>query len=176
MIVTFVLVALALLAAVFFLRLAKARRHQGKAVDLRSRLLPIDIHAFRNLTDPEEDEFLRSQLPPGQFRMIQRERLRAAIAYVWCAARNAAILIQVGESAQHSPEASVAEAGQHLVESAVQLRIFAFQALAKLYLGLLLPGAPIAPAGVAENYERVTRQVFHLGHLQAPERGVTVAS
>ncbi|HTR65272.1 MAG TPA: hypothetical protein VMH85_05845 [Terriglobales bacterium] len=167
MIITFALVFLALLALLVLIRLAKGRAFPARSGQASlAQVHPVDIQAFRNLTDPAEEEFLRQNLPPAEFKKVQRERLRAAVDYISCAAANAAILVRVGESARRSPVPEVAEAGEKLVDSAIRLRIYAFQALAKLYVAILFPAAQISPAGLAENYERMTRVVFLLGRLR----------
>jgi hypothetical protein len=167
MIITFALVVFALLALLFLVRLAKGRLLQPRNVDsLHPHIRPVDVEAFRNLIDPSEEEFLRVNLPATQFKSIQRERLRAALDYISCAAQNAAILVRVGEAARRSSDAAIAEAGEKLVDTAIRLRLYAFQATAKLYVAIAFPGARISAGGLAENYERMTRLVFVLGRLQ----------
>ena len=81
MTITLILVLMGLLALLFLIRLAKGRvlpADDSQAGHLR----PVDIEAFRNLIDPAETEFLKSHLFPNQFRVIQRERLRAAVEYI----------------------------------------------------------------------------------------------
>jgi hypothetical protein len=118
---------------------------------------------------------LRTHLAAAEFRRVQRQRLLAAVEYVACAAQNAGILVRLGEAARRSPDATVAEAGAKLVDSAVRLRMFALQARAKLYVAILLPGMRISPAGLPESYERVTGMVLLLGRLQHSSRGMTAA-
>jgi hypothetical protein len=135
----------------------------------------VDIEAFRNLVDPNEKEFLRTNLPPAEFRRIQRERLRAAVEYVSCAAQNAAILVRLADAGRRSPDPATAEAAEKLVDNAVRLRLYAFQAMGKLYLGMILPGARISSVRIEESYEQMTRLVVLLGCLQYPTRGVSAA-
>jgi hypothetical protein len=134
----------------------------------------VDIEAFRNLIDPTEEDFLRSRLPPAEFRKIQRERLRAAVEYVSCAAQNAAILLRLGEAARNSPDPATAEAAEKVVDHAIRLRLYAFQAIPRLYVGIIFPGWQASSLRVVETYEQVTRQVVRLG-LQYPVGGVSAA-
>jgi len=176
MIITLILVVAAALSLVFMLWVAKGRSSAiSRVEDLARHLRPVDIQAFRILVDPLETQFLWSRLPRAEFRKIQRRRLHAAVQYISCAARNAAILIRIGEAARRSPEPSVAAAGEKLVNTAIRLRIFSFQAMMKLYLGMILPGARVSAGDLAENYERMTGLVFLLGRLQRPAAGVSVA-
>lgn len=174
MIITASIIVLALLALLFLLRLAKGQAAAVRQLyDLQNQLRPVDVEAFQNLTSPAEEEFLRSQLSPAEFRKIHRLRLRAALEYITCAAHNAAVLVRMGEAARRSSDPVIVEAGEKLVDSAVRLRLFALQARAKLYVGIIFPGTRNSAHGLAENYERMARQVRVLGRLQDPIRGVS---
>lgn len=174
MTVALILVLLGLVALVFLVRLARGQRSKTRGEeDLTGRIQPVDIEAFRNLIDPKEERFLRSNLSPAEFRKVQRERLRAAIEYVSCAARNATVLVGIGEAARQSADPAIAEAGEKLVDSAIRLRLFSLQAIAKLYVGMILPGVRLTPVGLAENYEQLTGQVRVLSRLEYRVREVS---
>jgi hypothetical protein len=176
MTITFILVLAGLLALVCLLVLARGRTGSpGNLDQLTSRLRSVDVEAFRNLTDPGEEHYLRTNLSGQDFRKVHRERILAAIEYVSCAARNAAILMRIGDAARHSPNPSTAEAGEKLVDTAIRLRLYAFHALAKLYLGLVLPGSRVSPARIAESYEQMTRLVVMLGVFQQGSQGVAAS-
>lgn len=167
MILTAILVVAAVLSAAFMLWVARGRSSTLTRVqELQRRIRPVEIRAFRVLMDPAETEFLRARLPAGEFRKIQRERLRAASKYISCAAQNAAVLIRIGEAARRSADPSVADAGEKLVNSAVHLRILSARTQVKLYLEIMVPGRHTFPAELAEAYERTTGLVFVLGSLQ----------
>jgi hypothetical protein len=174
MTITLILVLMGLLALLFLVRLAKGRSSAiGRVEDLAGRVRPVDVEAFRNLMDPAEEQFLRANLAPPEFRKIQRERLRAAIEYISCAAKNAAVLIHMGEAARRSADPSVAEAGEKLVDSAIRLRLYAFQTVAKLYVGIVIPGVRPSPVGLAESYEQLTGQFRSLGRLEYQTRAAS---
>jgi hypothetical protein len=135
----------------------------------------VDVEAFCNLVDPDEEEFLRLHLRPADFRRIQRERLRAAAEYVSCAAHNAAILLRLADAGRHSSDPATAEAAQKLVDNALRLRLYALHAIPRLYLGMILPGSRISPDRIADGYEQMTRMVVMLGCLRYPTRGVSAA-
>jgi hypothetical protein len=176
MIITLALIILALFALLFLITIAKGRILHSSAAGSGPEVQPVDIQAFRNLIDSDEEEFLRRSLPPAEFRAVQRQRLLAAVAYIRCAAHNAGVLVRVGESARRSSDPSVVQAGERLVDTAIRLRLYAFQALVKLYVAILLPGARVSANGLAENYERMTHVVFLLGRLQHPSRQGSAAS
>src|SRR5215467_2346300 len=109
-------IAVALLAILWF-----AVRGRSAAVtdlsDIERLTKPVDLEAFRNLVDPEEEEYLRSNLSAADFRSVQRERLLAAVDYMTGVSRNAAVLLRLGELARRSSDAEVAVAGQDLVNN-----------------------------------------------------------
>ena len=162
-----ILVAAALLSAAFMLWVARGRSSNLTRVEeLQGRVRPVEIQAFRALMDPAETKFLRARLPHGEFRKIQRERLLAAAKYISCAAQNAAVLIRIGEAARRSPDRSIADAGEKLVNNAIHLRMLSAQALLMLYLEMILPSRHSSLGELAEVYERMTGLVFLLGRLQ----------
>ena len=177
MMIPLVFAIVGLLALALMLYFAKSHRHNGGDLDqLASQLKPIDVNAFRNLIDEREEEFLRRNLPSAEFRSIQRERKLAAVEYIWCAAQNAAILIHLGEAAKQDPDPAVSAAAEKLLENALRLRLYAFQVVPRLYLGLLFPGASLAPYFVADSYDAINRQAVMLGCLQHSAREMSSAS
>src|SRR5215471_19960153 len=100
---------------------------------------PIDVEAFRNLVNPTEDEYLHRRLPAAEFRRVQRERLRAAAAYIRVAGRNAAVLVAIGQAALSASDAATAEAARQLVDNALRLRRNASLALLRIYVALAWP-------------------------------------
>jgi hypothetical protein len=174
MTITLILVILSFLAVAFLIRPAKGRASITDVLENPTRhIRSVDVEAFRNLVDPDEEEFLRVNLPPTEFRRIQRERLRAAVEYVSCAAQNAAILLRLADAGRRSSDPAIAEAAEKLVENAIRLRLYALHAIPRLYLGMVFPGSRISPVRIAERYEQMTRQVVMLGCLQYPTRGVS---
>jgi hypothetical protein len=176
MIVPGVFAVLALLALLVVLHIAKGHHATGGDLDqLASQLRSVDVDAFRNLVDVREEEYLRQHLQPSEFRSIQRERKLAAIEYIRCAASNAAILIRLAEAARQNHDPAIAQAADKLLENALRLRLYSFRVVPRLYLGVLLPGASLAPTDLADAYDTMTRQVVMLGCLQYPTRGMSSA-
>jgi hypothetical protein len=164
MTISIILVLIACLSLLFLVRLTTGRSLTPRWQETSEQQLRIvDVEAFRNLIDPAEEEFLRASLPRDDFRQIQRERLRAAVEYISTAAGNAALLLRIGEAARRSADPSTVAAAEKLIDHAIQLRLYAFRALPRLYLAMVLPGTSLPPARVAESYEQMTRQVILLG-------------
>jgi hypothetical protein len=176
MTITIILVVVSFLALALLFSIAKGHASADRLLDNPSQhMRSVDIEAFRNLIDREEEEFLRRNLTPGEFRTVQRERLLAAAEYVAGAAHNAALLLRLGEDARHSTDPATAQAAEKLIDNALRLRLYSFQVITRLYVGTIIPGVRISPVRIAERYEQMTRQVVMLGCLQYPTRGVSAA-
>jgi hypothetical protein len=165
-----IILAILALSVPVIIRLARDRGTPPRLDQIRA----VDLDAFRNLMDPEEEEYLRLNLSPADFRRIQRERLRAAVEYIQCAAFNAAVLMRFAEAARRSSDPATVQAAAKLIDNAIRLRTYAFQAVPKLYLAMVFPGRRFSPARVAESYEQMTRQVVLLG-LQYPTGNISGA-
>jgi hypothetical protein len=164
------------LAFVLTVLLAKGHlsRH-GDLQELAAQLRRVDISAFCNLISPSEQDFLRDHLPRREFRAVHRERMLAAVEYVACAARNAAILIRLGESAQQHSDPAIRDAAQRLVDNGVRLRLYAFHTVPRLYLSMAFPNAGATAEALADTYDDMIRQVAMLTRLQFPTHGMSSA-
>jgi hypothetical protein len=171
MMIPFILVGASLFGLFLILYLAKGLRSKGGNLDeLVSQLRPIDVNAFRNLIDEREQQYLRAHLSGWEFRRIHRQRMLAAVEYVWCATRNTSILISMGEAARQSPDPTLVTAADKLIENAQGLRLYAIQSVPRMYVSMLFPGAGKAPHLVAETYDTLFRQAVVLGCLRHPAR------
>jgi hypothetical protein len=176
MMMPFIYVGAGALGLFVVLYLAKGLRSKGGDLcELSARLRPIDVQAFRNLIDQREEEYLREHLSSGDFRSIHRERMLAAVEYVWCATRNTSILISLGEAAMQSPDPAVVTAAEKLIENSQRLRLYAMDALPRMYVSMVFPIASRAPQSIAETYDAMARQAVVLGCMQRPARGMSPA-
>jgi hypothetical protein len=175
MTIAVMLVLVALIGMGLLVWMAKGRSSALDVSNPAQGICAVDIEAFRNLLDPGEAEYLRSRLPAGEFRKIQRERLSAGIAYIRGAAHNAAIVMRVGEAARRSENPQVASEGEKLVQNALRLRLYAIEATARLSAAMVFPGLAGASGSLAESYEQMTQQVARLNVLRFPVRGVSAA-
>ncbi|HZR55850.1 MAG TPA: hypothetical protein VFA74_03175 [Terriglobales bacterium] len=115
----------------------------------------VDIAAFRNLVDPGEEEFLRSNLPPRLFRTIQRERLLAAVEYVQCAAGQARMLVRLVEGTRNQNTGELPQISEELAAAAIRLRALSIVVLLSLYLRVAFPGLRISLVQIPTIYENV---------------------
>jgi len=153
-----VYVAIAVVLAALFAYLAARRRREPIAIDKARALMGLlDIEAFRNLVDPGEEAFLRSSLPPDQFRTIQRERAWAALAYVRTLSDIALEFSCFGHAALRSPDPRLVELGRQVAAGAVRLRLDALKASGRLFVAATFPGLPQrCPHSLFDQYERST--------------------
>lgn len=142
---------------------------------LTQQIEPIDIEAFRNLVSPAEIIYLRRRLPAGEFRAVQRARLRATAAYIRVAGRNAAVLITIGQAALSASDTATAEAARQLVDNALLLRRNATVALLRIYIALAWPQSALAAAPILHGYEQLNSRAMLLGRLQNPAIPVRIA-
>jgi hypothetical protein len=172
-----VLVVFAILSILLLWRFASSGSTAVRRLDdIVGHTRPVDVIAFSNLIDPDEELFLRSNLPPLEFRRIQRERMHAALEYVQGAAANAAVLLQLGQMAAQSPDLRVAQAGQQLVDTAVRVRLYALLATTKLYVRIAIPEANLSPVRLVERYERLSSLAGDLVAVQEPARAAQIAA
>ncbi len=177
MITTALLIAFAVAAVVVLMRAARRRRKPVPDLQaLEAYTQPVDVAAFRNLIDPAEEDYLRERLPAGEFRAIQRERLRATLEYVRRTAYNAAILLRVGEAAGRDRNPEVAAAARALVNNALRLRVSAMLAMVVLYGRIVMPGARISVGRVTDAYENLTQGLVRLARLQDPAYATRVSA
>ena len=172
-----ILVVAAALGLVFILSIALSRSLQiSRGASLAGQIQPIDVQAFRHLLDPAEDDYLRRRLPAAEFRMVQRQRLRAMAAYVQAAGRNATVLVRIGQGALTAADARTAEAARQLVDNALLLRRNAAFSLLRIYVALAWPNSGLAVAPILRDYERLNGSAMLLGRLQNPAVPVRLAS
>jgi hypothetical protein len=172
-----IFVVIALVGLLLLWRFARSRSLPlSRLDDVIARTRPVDLLAFRNLTDADEEAFLRTQLSAGEFRSIQRERMTVALQYVKAASGNAAVLLQLGQLAVQSPDVRVSQAGQQLVDHAVRLRLFALLATTKLYVRIAVPQANLSPVRLLERYERLSILAGNLVAVQEPSRAAQITA
>lgn len=169
MILSMVVAVAALLAVILLLSYARKERLAVRTVEqLMTHSMPVDLECFRNLIDRSEEEYLRANLPAQEFRSVQRARVRASLEYVHRTSHNAALLLRVGENARRNPDPDVARAGEQIVQSALQLRVYSVLTTALLYARILAPTARIGTTSFVERYERLRDRTAGLARLQVP--------
>ncbi len=147
------------------------RGRAGHVDDMRAAeqaIVPVDLEAFRNLIDVQQERFLRERLSPGDFRRVQRARYLAIAEYLRCVAANASIMTRLGEAASASHEPSVASQGTELASAAAAVRLYCLLALIQAYVGVLFPGAAVSAGSVVDSYDRLTVKLWSIGRAWTP--------
>ena len=161
--ITFFVIALALSALLLFYVAARGRRKMAGR-----RVRPVDLKAFRTLTDREDEVFLRDRLPRSRFRRLKRQRIGVAVRYVNRIANNAAAVMRMGEAVRLNPDPEVAQAAAQVMDMAAQIRLQCLLAYAKLSLEFAVPSLQLTPAVLAPQYQTLRENVVRLGRLQVP--------
>ncbi len=161
----FLIVAVLAAVLLFFLASQVWGRYVRRGDDLQSetgQLTPIDLEAFENLTDPEEEQYLRKNLSSAEFRRVQRTRLRAAKMYVAALSQNAVVLVAVGQSVRSNADPAIAASGQEIVQRAIRLRIWCLISQLRMHAAFVFP-AHVSPwRGLANQYIQVTYMAANL--------------
>ena len=144
--------------------------------DLAGRTRPVDLEAFRNLVDPAEEDYLRSNLSPRQFREVQRERMRAALEYVRNAAHNAAFLLRMGEAATQNADPRIAQAGSQLIDSALRLRAYALLSPPSSMFAWYFLEARLSYGRLADNYQHLSALAGQLTLMQHPTQAARLST
>jgi hypothetical protein len=134
----FVLISITLL--LLFAYLATRRTRDLPDLDRTiTAIRALDVEAFRNLVDPEEEEFLRASLPAEEFKRVKRERSRTALVYMKELSKVSLQFARFGDAAQRSPDPLIAAWGKQIANSAIYLRLRALDASAQLLLTAAFP-------------------------------------
>ena len=147
----------------------------ANAGSLAQQLRSIDVNALLNLLDSREEEYLRTQLSAWQFRKIHRERMFAAMEYVWHVAQNARILGRFAESGIRDANHEVATAAERLWQEAIVLRLSALQMLPYLCYSALFAGARSLPDTVVSHYDLAASQFTSFARLRQVAEPVRAA-
>jgi hypothetical protein len=146
------IVALATVAMAFFFFLSYQLWLQAGREGAVDDLSPVDLEAFRNLTDPEEMRYLRINLSPREFRRIQRTRLRAAAMYISVISKNATLLMVIGRTVRTHSDAEIVSAGLDVINRAILLKVWCALSLMKLNATMICPTLMSPSNRIAERY------------------------
>lgn len=164
------IIALAFVAVavlLFLIYQVRLRYLDQRKIKQIGQLLPVDLEAFQNLTDPEEERFLRANLSPKDFRKIRRLRLQAAAMYVSVLSENAGKLLAIGQSARNNPDSAIALSGQEIFHCALRLKLWCVFSLLQINITMIFPTLLSPRHGITERYAHITSLVTSLPRKQA---------
>lgn len=146
-----------------------AARRRGPRPDFDQTSLAIrslDIEAFRNLLDADEELYLQTHLQRGQFRRIKRERAVAALGYLRVLSNAGLQFARFGSVAQQSEDPEVAASGRQIANSAIQLRLRAMETGMHLIFAAAFPRHKSRSlSALTEEYDRATHLLIRHNSL-----------
>ena len=152
MIPLIILLSIASIFFVFLIWQVWSRYAPKREAALASQLTPIDLDAFENLLDREEEQFLRENLSSREFRSVQRSRIRVARMYVGALSRNAGVLVAMGQSARLHSNPEVAASGQKIFQQAIRLKVWCMVSELRLDAALAFPAILSPAGGISQQY------------------------
>ncbi|MGB9197294.1 MAG: hypothetical protein WCB53_10275 [Terriglobales bacterium] len=169
-----ILAVVALLFSLFLFWQVLSRYSRPAAIQTnRAELVPVDIEAFENLTDPEEERFLRSNLPPPEFRRVQRLRLRAAKVYIAALSQNAGLLVKIGQAASLNADPEIAAPGRELLQQAIRLKLFCLFSWLRIRGAFLFP-IVLSPSNKSPS-NKLARRYMSISYMAANLTGRAAA-
>jgi hypothetical protein len=136
----------------------------------------VDLEAFRNLLDSENDNFFRARLDANQFRLLQKQRDRVALAYLRLIAANAAVVLQLSEPLRSSSNEATRLAAERVVGVALRLRINSLLAMVRLRFFLLFSVQRLHATRLVMDYPSFVAEVMSLVMLYAPGETSSIIS
>ena len=146
----------ALIAALFVALVMRQRRSTAGDLDqIAARIQEVNVDNFRNLIDPAEQNYLHDHLPSLQFRRVHYERMRAAAQYLWAAAMNARLMIQLAEGTKRNAAPPASETAERLQRNATAVCLHAYRIVPRLWLSAVVPSVANRADRVAGTYADV---------------------
>ena len=158
---TLIVILLALSAIGLLYTAARSRKKRAT-----QHIRPIDMKAFRAITDRSDEIFLRRRLPRSEFSRLKRKRIHVTALYVKRMANNAAIVMRMGELARTSSNPDVAHLAAQISDTASQIRLQCIVAFAKLSIEFAVPSLQLNPATLETSYQALRENIARLGRLQ----------
>ena len=170
-IIMYLVLIISVIVLVLLWVVVRGRRTQIHDVtSAQAALVPVDLDAFRNLIDRQQERFLREHLSAPEFRRLQRARNLAVIEYLWRVAHNAGVVLQLGMLARDREESPVRTEGIELMSAAAELRLNCLCALGRALVGVFLPKFSVSLVSLADSYDRVTLRFWEIGRCWKPAR------
>jgi len=124
--------------SIFILALAKHhRRKQLREVgfdEVIPFLTPTNLATLLELTNPQNEKYLRSSVSKSEFRVVQRRRVRLLIEITKRILRNTGLLQDLAASQLYSCNPLMAKLAEELIDVGATTRMYSLFALTRLYL------------------------------------------
>ena len=156
MVSTFIILALALSSLVLVWTILRPGLPEIRSLDdWEAKKHAVDLEVFRMLLDPAEEEFLRTSLPPFEFRLFQRRRLGLALRALELVGKNAAMLMKLGQLAKVSANPALVKEGGDLIHGALRLRVNLLFVRPYLCLKWIFPGGTLSVPAPEMRYDEL---------------------
>ena len=120
--------------------------------ELRSTLTMIDLVAFQNLINRDDDAFIKASLPIREYRIAKRAKTRATQRYLQWIARDCLVLQLMLGAAM---EANIGNGGgktESMGRMCFRIRILSIMLWNALWLQWLFPELNLMPASLVDRY------------------------
>jgi hypothetical protein len=135
---TWAIVAWGVLSCIYMLSRAWKRFPKRDIDDVIPFLYPVDLSLAATLLDPASEFEYRWRLTPRQFRATQRKRMRLYLELTRRMAHNSHVLVDYAEFEKQNPNPRRASVAAEMQDRAIEMRLYALLAGARLKSWLLL--------------------------------------
>jgi hypothetical protein len=111
----------------------------------------IDLEAFKNILSPDDDAFLRRNLPPFAYRTAKRLQTRAIQEYLRCIAADCSAIQSLVKSSRVGNEQKARV--QSLIVMTARLRFVALLTWCGLWIQWVFPTLNLMPGSILAVYE-----------------------
>lgn len=148
------IVAVASMALILILSRRRGKNVQmGTIHDWRVLRQAIDVEILHALLDQDDCRYVRESLPPREFRVFQRKRIRLALRILLSVERNAASQMEFVRAANLSDNPKLRQEANDLETGFIQLRLNLLRARYYLYLQWLFPALTPPFVAFATRYQ-----------------------
>ena len=144
MVTTTLIFGLAILLAILIWKIAlRSVPPVSTLEEWHRRKLWVNAKSFALLIDRKGEAYLKRSLPPRVFSVVQRKRTMLAKECAERIGKNAAMLLQLAERAEYSPDPRVAAAARRLSNLALRVKLNALLAVWCLRIKWIFPAIEI---------------------------------
>ena len=177
MISVLLLLALIAAAAVIIGKLLRGSLEQPSNLsELLDKLEPFDVACFRHIASDVDDQYLKTKLPGGQYRILRSLRLRAIYLYYRSAFRNSSLLLSYGQALLRATDPELSAFGQQLCTAAIQLRLALVRGFVGIFFCYCMPLHIPCWRQITERYDQIGVHLKALCNMHAPDLGVEVSN